>query len=656
MTESRWTAPLFLASAVLAFYAIPLFSPNTSIQGDAADVHYPLQRYVAERWRAGEVQWTPYLYGGYPILSNPKTAAWYPLNWPFFVLGVSPRAIEVEIAAHALIACLGVFLLLRKLLAHEISAFLGALAYGLSGFFTAHASHVGLQGAAAWFPWLLLGYLRASRRASLWNMAAGAAAGAMMILAGSVQGAMYGMIGLALFAAADPLEPVAAGRRRAGAAAGIALGALLAAAIQIVPGLELMRMSLPDAMGAARGGGILEPGALLTLFFPRPPGATAARDLWLYGGLPALPLAVLGAARGRLKWMALALAGPALWYMAGPALGLYSVTARLPLMGEFQYPVRSWFLVALAMAALAAAGLDRLIDSGRARFVPVLLCAAVFADLWLVNSYLNPLAYARQGFHELYERQEQLGREMVAAPQLPESRFEVRRYVQGMGPMLHPLDLKFETTYGYLRLQPRPMREYLEAIAGNPRLRDGLNVSRYVDMARGRVEANGSVLPRAYFPRAVEVVRDERESLAALAGLRPAERSVAQGAVPEIGQDAKAEAILVQVGEQSYTAGYTAAAPSLLKLAVAWYPGWRAESDGRQMEVIRVDHAMMGVVVPPGSGRVHFYFAPGWFTAGAWITCLTIGAVLAAGVWGRIRKQFDRPAGLKRRSRAVGRG
>ncbi len=271
MTESRWTAPLFLAAAVLAFYAIPLFSPNTSIQGDAADVHYPLQKYVAERWRAGEVQWTPYLYGGYPILSNPKTAAWYPLNWPFLMAGVSPRVIQVEVAAHALIACLGIFLLLRKLLAHEISAFLGALAYGLSGFFTAHTSHVGLGGAAAWFPWLLLAYLRASRRPSLWNMAAGAAAGAMMILAGSVQGALYGTIGLGLFAAADPLEPVAAGGRRAGAAAGMVLGALLLSAIQIVPGLQLMWMSLPDAMAAAKGGGVLQPGALLTLFFPRPP-------------------------------------------------------------------------------------------------------------------------------------------------------------------------------------------------------------------------------------------------------------------------------------------------------------------------------------------------------------------------------------------------
>ncbi len=225
--------------------------------------------------------------------------------------------------------------------------------------------------------------------------------------------------------------------------------------------------------------------------------------------------------------------------------------------------------------------------------------------------------------------------------------------MRGIGPMLHPLDLKFETTYGYLRLQPRPMREYLEAMAGNPRLRDGLNVTRYVDMKRGQVETNGSALPRAYFPRAVDVVRDDSESLRALSGLRPAERSVAQGPVPEIRQDAEAEAILVKEGEQSYTAGYKTASPGLLKLAVAWYPGWRAESDGRELRLIRVDHAMIGVVVPPGSGRVHFYFASGWFTAGAWITCLTMGAVLAAGVWARIRKWFNRPAGLKLRSRAV---
>ncbi|MBL8295720.1 MAG: hypothetical protein JNN08_27990, partial [Bryobacterales bacterium] len=85
---------LLLALAVLVFYWEPLTSSQTSIQWDAVDVHYTAQRYFSELVRQGQLpEWVPYIYSGYPFLADPQVGAWYPLNWPFFLLGVTPAAI-----------------------------------------------------------------------------------------------------------------------------------------------------------------------------------------------------------------------------------------------------------------------------------------------------------------------------------------------------------------------------------------------------------------------------------------------------------------------------------------------------------------------------------------------------------------------------------
>jgi hypothetical protein len=39
-----WTAPAIVAALVLIFYWVPLTSSSASIQWDAADMHYPLQK------------------------------------------------------------------------------------------------------------------------------------------------------------------------------------------------------------------------------------------------------------------------------------------------------------------------------------------------------------------------------------------------------------------------------------------------------------------------------------------------------------------------------------------------------------------------------------------------------------------------------------
>src|SRR5579862_4398420 len=209
---TAWPGAVAIAAAVLIFYWTPITSAGASIQWDAADMHYPLQKYFADRLSSGHLPfWTPYLFSGYPLLANPEVAAWYPPHWPFFLAGITPLAIQLELALHALLASMGTWLLLRRTATNGGAAVLGALAYGLSGFFAGHSSHVGLFAAAAWFPWLLFAWRGAVEGDGRRCTALGGLAGGSMILAGYAQTAMYGFLGLALFVAGDAWEHRAKG-------------------------------------------------------------------------------------------------------------------------------------------------------------------------------------------------------------------------------------------------------------------------------------------------------------------------------------------------------------------------------------------------------------------------------------------------------------
>jgi hypothetical protein len=625
-------APALIALCAMVFYWAPMTSRAASIQWDAADLHYPLQKYFSDRLLSGQLPfWTPYLFSGYPILANPEVGAWYPPHWPFFLTGIAPRSIQFELALNAFLACLGAYFLISRHVASRAAAVLGALAYGLSGFFAGHSSHVGLFSAAAGFPWLLLAYRRAADSAALRYTALGGIAGGAIILAGYAQTAVFGFLGLGLYALADLGRDRRRWLRTAAIVGGMLAGALACAAIQILPGLELVSHSIRAASGYATSTeGILHAPALMTLVAPDWLGVISDNysgpfdrtQYYFYAGLFLLPLAALGAVKTRARLPALLLIVPPAWYMLGPAGGFYRLVTLAPGLNKFRAPIQGWFLVAFGLALLAAAGGSWLFARWRIPYLGILVAAVFFADLWYSNSFKNPLAYARASFEELYGAHEEMGRKQVAASQPPLTRFDGPRNIYALGPQDHPLDLKLEATYGYFALEPALYDEYADAIERNPKLRDGLNVSRFLNMTSRKLDSNPSVLARAYFPKAVADVSSLAESRQALETLDPRAQSVVLLPHSPVRQDPAATASVVSYDEQSYRIRYHAASPSLLKLSVTWYPGWRATLNGGELPVVRVDHALMGVVVPAGDAEVEFRFHSNYFGAGLAITLM----------------------------------
>ncbi len=624
---------------------IPLTSATAGIQWDAVDVHYSAQKYFADSVRAGALpHWTPYIFSGFPFLADPQTGAWYPLNWPFFLFGVTPRSIQGELALHTLLAAAGAFLLGRRLLGGAAPALVAAIAYAMSGFFAGHASHVGMSQTAAWLPWLLLAIGRAIEKGGRRWMPAAGAVGGLMILAGHFQSALYSMAAAAIWSAA-----LCVGRRElfTRAAAALAAGGAIAAAlaaVQTLPGLELTGQSVRSAMSLDRTpNAALTPASLATLVWADASGAVGGNyrgpaDItqhYLYAGALLLPLAMIGvwwgawrpsaAEERRPAMLALFLLLPALWYALGPAGGLYRLVTTLPGFASVRAPVHAWFVCALALALLAGAGAKSVGD--RWKWAAAAIPAVLFADVFLWNSLWNPMAYSRNSYEERYGAGLGVFRERVP-PRLPEgARLHAPYSIPALGPQNHPLDARVEATYGYNPLRLAAYAEYIAAAERNPKLLDILGAGLRLHVPDGRFEKRPSALPRATFARRIDVGADARPLLASH---DPVESAIAADAVPS--HDPAATVVSIERGEQTLRVRYRAAAPSLMRVAIPYYPGWRATAGGRELPVVRADHALMGVVVPAGEGEVALRFVSRYFLAGAAISAVAAALVLI-GLW-----------------------
>jgi hypothetical protein len=623
--DERITGALVLFLVTLSCYWMPMTSDATSILWDAADYYRVVQNYLSEELHAGRIPfWSPYPWSGYPFLADPQVGAWYPLNWPFFLIGVSPHVLVAEHWLHAFLACLGAYFLTRHLLNHQWAAILAGLAYGLSGYFTGHSSHTTMLQGAAWMPWLLYLFLRT-------QYVYAALAAAMMILAGHFQTILYSFTALGLFA-------IARGVRTLPAVLAIGASGTFIAAIGVLPGLELTGQSIRASLtGVTHTEGMVTPASLLTLIYPNYYGVltnqyTGPVDItqfYFYAGILVLPLAVAGIARTpAIRWTGLLLIVPPVWFALGHAAGLYRLVALLPGFSSVRAPVNIWFAVALGLAVSAAAGLLWAANHWRVPWLPIAAVAFSAADLWYWNSAENPLAYARDSYQNLYGAKEAAFRANITANLPPLTRFQAPEHMAAFGPMSNFLSSRTETTYGYGPLTLSRYQDYVSAMEANPKLRNGLNVSLYLDRAAGGVVRNPDALPRATFPGELVPVKSVQESRAALVTLDQARQALVPPSFVTT-QDPAARAEVTHAAPGEYRIRYKAASPSVLRIGSAWFPGWSARVDGRELPVEPVDHALMGVVVPAGEKEVTLAYRSTYFKLGAAISLLSL---IAAGI------------------------
>jgi hypothetical protein len=643
----RWPVlgPIVLLIMTLVCYWTPMTSSGTSILWDAADYYQPVQNYLSHELHAGRIPfWSPYQWSGYPFLADPQVGAWYPLNWPFFLIGVPPQILVVEHWLHSLLACLGAYFLAWRLVRHRPAAVLSGLCYGLSGFFAGHSSHTTMLQGAAWMPWLLLLLDLALESQLLRYTVLGGLAAGMLILAGHFQTILYSFLALGLFAAAR----VAGEPRRWIQPLGISLaipviGTLLSA-IGTGPGLELTLNSIRTGVSAiTRHEGLIPFAALSTLVAPDFYGLFSGSyhgpeditQYYFYAGILLVPLAILGLRDRKPRIIGLVLILPTIWYAMGPSAGLYRLVARLPGFSSIRAPVNIWFVPSLGLALLAASGLAVVARKWPIHWLPLAVLAFSCVDLFYYQSATNPLAYSRQSYDELYGSKEELFRQAVASNLPPLTRFDGVEFLPSFGPMSHFLDQRTEVTYGYGPLKLSRYESYVSALRSNHELRKDLSVSRWLDRRTGNIHVMDDPLPRANFPKELIRVATDQGSRQRLGTLDPARQALVPAALGVTAQDANGIADVREFTPGHYRIRYKCATPSLLRVSNAYFPGWTAKSGAQTLSVWPVDYALIGVVIPAGQGDLTLDYHSTYFLPAALMTILSLAGCLAGLVFSR---------------------
>jgi hypothetical protein len=344
---------------------------------DGVAQFYPWRLLAARAMRDGELAlWNPHQMCGYPFVGNGQSALFYPPNWLLAFVDVK-WGLGLLAALHYALAAVLTALLCRTLgLGHLPSAF-AALAFTFGGFMVTWTELPTLMNSATWLPGALLGGALVFRR-SRWGLPVLGGALAMTLLAGHLQIAAYVWLATAVYALTRLVWEAVNGRSmRLMTLAGAVAIALLLAAPQVLPSLELAANSTRGSGGPSEAGWqfhkqrALQVAELVLLTDPDALGSPVDGDheLTRYGipysehagfvGLSTLVLALTGLAFRRTRHHAFFLVLALLTLsvaMGGPLARLmYFGVPKLGQAGGFPR-ILSVFTFAAAMAG--AFGLD----------------------------------------------------------------------------------------------------------------------------------------------------------------------------------------------------------------------------------------------------------------------------------------------------------
>jgi hypothetical protein len=365
---------------------------------DASLTHLPAKAVMAEQLRRGTF---PFLHpgasGGEPLAGNPNFGLFFPDTLLLFVLPL-PVAFGVRFALPLALAFLGARRWARAEGIPRPGAETAPLAFVLSGVFLSTWRFYNSGLALAVSPWVMGAVVKLGRRAQAGERAGvrRAAAelglwGGLEVLAGEPVVALLTAVLAGSRALVGLWGPFPEGEGRRRALAGLATGAVLAvlvaapqlaATAQIFPDSSRDRKPFPFVTAT---GTSVHPIRLLEQVVPFPYGRPDLRGplgfagheffenhppyLWtLHIGLPTLVLLLLfGRPRApgeRLFWMA---AGGAVLLAFGRYLpGARSLYPLLSLGGRIRFPVKWWYVVALALVPLVGWAAARWGEGGRA--------------------------------------------------------------------------------------------------------------------------------------------------------------------------------------------------------------------------------------------------------------------------------------------------
>lgn len=615
-------ALLFLWPLTLQPNAIP-FNPHSDVT-DLLVTHLPNAHYIRDSLqRYGQLPlWNAHIMSGQPLAADPLAGLWYPPNVLLLLPGLPlPVVFNGLLIFHVAWAGFGLFSFLRAEGLSVGAALVGGVAFVGAPKVIAHiaAGHVSLIFAIAWTPWLLRALQRVIR---IGGLKSGARAGACLalIFVADVRWAFYaGVLGVAWwlahlppFAARQPL-----GQQARATLAFTFLFLLLIAGLAL-PLAEFLLYSGREALTLTEASEFsLPPSYLLGVLILDPYGF---HEYLTYVGLPTLLLALLGLRRVTLFWWLLSVGAAAF------ALGAHFIVFPLlfnflPGLSFLRVPSRAWFLVALAVATLAAYGVQRSITVAKRQHILVFvtLLSLVSIDLLRASSTLlvaRPLPAPTSATAWLAG---QPGLFRVYAPRYNLPQPDTLQHAEGVDPLYLSAYAEFMAQasgiprLGYSVVVPTLIEDESEAITAttspDARLLGLLNV-RFV-VSEFPLQTSGFVLKQTF-----DRTRIYENTLARPRAWTPTGEAEIQVWSPN--------RIRVR-----------ATGPGQLTLSEIAYPGWQATIDGRHANIETVEGILRAVSLTEGSHIIVFEFHPRSVYIGAGLTAVGLLALLGLWRWAK---------------------
>lgn len=616
---------------ILLVFGRALVPPEGQIIfGDDIHHQYYFYRQFFNEWIGKGIfpWWNPYLFGGEPFIANPVVNIWYPPNWLFSVLPLN-IAFSWHLALHIFWAMLGMYWLLRSLSikyhVSGISAWVGGVIFGLSGFFAARifAGHVDVIAAASWMPWVVYAFTRK-------KFAVATITFALQLLAGYQTMAFFTAIVVAVFTWRRPFRAFAAGL------AGVGL-----AAFHIVPVSEFFQRtirtySLPYAWNSD---GALTWESLKQLVLPfyfgnqhtytGPPPNFVEHAMFI--GISGFVLMLIGALNPRgwrrltpgVVFIVLALFG--LWMSLGPNAPLdlqYILWKIVPMYHALRIPSRHLLLFSFGAAGLAAMGLGVFHKTAQK-----LIAVVVVAELVLFARSFIELRPLPETGHDT---------EVVS---LLTPGVEPYRVLQNFGVWLPQRDvLNFDSVMSYgifsaTGYDPSILKNYYEYVARasgttgeKAVLEQDVQVPYLTPQAGDQMDflnIKYILVPPAYDP----FIGNDRYRLLRENDYRLYENTTV---LPRfyLSDRPCGEATIASYTPNRVELAVNSSCDTQLVSSEVYYPGWEAYADGKRTDITVSNNAFRTLFLPAGNHHIVFQYRPTIFVIGVIISGLTIATLL----------------------------
>jgi hypothetical protein len=129
------------------------------------------------------------------------------------------------------------------------------------------------------------------------------------------------------------------------------------------------------------------------------------------------------------------------------------------------------------------------------------------------------------------------------------------------------------------------------------------------------------------------IVVEPQQCFDALAKIDTAEQAVSEELLSFGPAQEAPEVLSVEEQTNGEVIDVSARTDGLLVRSESWAPGWKVTVDGESAKVIRVDCALQGVWLEPGTHKVKFFYAPDGFLVGRWISLMAVALLISGSVW-----------------------